>query len=773
MRLSELKTGERGVIVKVMGHGGFRKRIVEMGFIRGKIVKVLLNAPLQDPVKYQIMGYEISLRHTEAAMIEIIPADNAPQLEEEEAKKLGMTNISQTADEDYLLTDEMLHKVALEKSHTINVALVGNPNCGKTSLFNFASGAHERVGNYSGVTVDAKEGHAEYNGYRFNLVDLPGTYSLSAYSPEELYVRKQIIDNTPDVIINVIDASNIERNLYLTTQLVDMNLKIVGALNMFDEFESRGDKLDYDKLGELFGMPFVPTVFKTGRGIDELFKTVINVYEGVTEPGKNNLRHIHLNHGKYIEQAIDDVKKEIQKNEQIRYKYSTRFLAIKLLEKDSKIETQVKDLPNGEDIIKIRDNAAELILKETREDSETAIMNAKYGIIHGAMKEAGCEEGNKTDTYQLTHVLDAIITNKYIGFPLFFIFLYLMFEITFTLGQYPMDWIESGVNLISEFMRSIMPDGPLKAMVIDGAIAGVGAVIVFLPQILILYFIISFMEDSGYMARAAFIMDKVMHKMGLHGKSFIPLIMGFGCNVPAVMATRTIENRRSRLITILVLPLMSCSARLPIYIMIIGTFFAVKYQSLIMISLYVIGIAMAVLMSRIFSRWLIKGDDTPFVMELPPYRFPTAKAILRHTWEKGKQYLKKMGGIILVASLIVWALGYFPHNEQLSNQEQKEQSYIGVIGKSIEPIFRAQGFDWKLDVSLVAGVGAKEIIASTMGVLYADEDNVSNESEKYQILNKKMQADGITPLIAFSYLLFVLIYFPCIATIAAIKKRDR
>ena len=641
MRLSELKTGERGVIVKVMGHGGFRKRIVEMGFIRGKIVKVLLNAPLQDPVKYQIMGYEISLRHTEAAMIEIIPADNAPQLEEEEAKKLGMTNISQTADEDYLLTDEMLHKVALEKSHTINVALVGNPNCGKTSLFNFASGAHERVGNYSGVTVDAKEGHAEYNGYRFNLVDLPGTYSLSAYSPEELYVRKQIIDNTPDVIINVIDASNIERNLYLTTQLVDMNLKIVGALNMFDEFESRGDKLDYDKLGELFGMPFVPTVFKTGRGIDELFKTVINVYEGVTEPGKNNLRHIHLNHGKYIEQAIDDVKKEIQKNEQIRYKYSTRFLAIKLLEKDSKIETQVKDLPNGEDIIKIRDNAAELILKETREDSETAIMNAKYGIIHGAMKEAGCEEGNKTDTYQLTHVLDAIITNKYIGFPLFFIFLYLMFEITFTLGQYPMDWIESAVNLISEFMRSIMPDGPLKAMVIDGAIAGVGAVIVFLPQILILYFIISFMEDSGYMARAAFIMDKVMHKMGLHGKSFIPLIMGFGCNVPAVMATRTIENRRSRLITILVLPLMSCSARLPIYIMIIGTFFAVKYQSLIMISLYVIGIAMAVLMSRIFSKWLIKGDDTPFVMELPPYRFPTAKAILRHTWEKGKQYLKK------------------------------------------------------------------------------------------------------------------------------------
>lgn len=770
MRLSELKTGERGVIVKVMGHGGFRKRIVEMGFIRGKIVTVLLNAPLQDPVKYQIMGYEISLRHTEAAMIEIIPADKAQKLEEEEAKKLGMTNISQAEDDEPQLTDEMLHKAAIEKSHTINVALIGNPNCGKTSLFNFVSGAHERVGNYSGVTVDAKEGHAEFNGYHFNIVDLPGTYSLSAYSPEELYVRKQIVEKTPDVIINVIDASNIERNLYLTTQLVDMNLKIVGALNMFDEFESRGDKLDYDKLGELFGMPFVPTVFKTGRGIDELFKTIINVYEGVSEPGKNYVRHIHLNHGKYIEEAIDKVKKEIQKNDQIRYKYSTRFLAIKLLEKDSKIESQIKTLPNGDDIIKIRDKAAEQILEETREDSETAIMNAKYGIIHGAMQEAGSEEGKKTDTYQVTHAIDAVITNRYIGFPLFFIFLYLMFEITFTLGQYPMDWIESGVNALSEFMRSVMPEGPLKDMVIDGAIAGVGAVIVFLPQILILYFIISFMEDSGYMARAAFIMDKVMHKMGLHGKSFIPLIMGFGCNVPAVMATRTIESRRSRLITILVLPLMSCSARLPIYIMIIGTFFAVKYQSLVMISLYVIGIILAVIMSRIFSKWLIKGDDTPFVMELPPYRFPTGKAILRHTWEKGKQYLKKMGGIILVASIIVWALGYFPHNENLSNREQKEQSYIGLIGKTIEPVFKAQGFNWKLDVSLVAGIGAKEIVASTMGVLYSSDNEATSDTEKYEILHEKMQADGITPLIAFSYLLFVLVYFPCIATVAAIKS---
>jgi len=775
MRLSELKTGQQGIIIKVLGHGGFRKRIVEMGFIRGKMVTVLLNAPLQDPVKYQIMGYEISLRHSEAAMIEVV-AEEESHLQETDAQADMVTNVTEMSDDDCLVksSEQLLHEEAARRSHTINVALVGNPNCGKTSLFNFASGAHERVGNYSGVTVDAKEGHADFNGYRLNIVDLPGTYSLSAYSPEELYVRKQIVEKTPDVIINVIDASNIERNLYLTTQLIDMNLNVVGALNMFDEFEQRGDRLDYEKLGELFGVPMVPTVFRTGRGVEELLQTVIDVYEGKTQHGRNNARHIHLNHGKYIEHAIDEVKSEIQKDEQIRYKYSTRYLSIKLLEKDPEVENFIKALPNGAEIIRKRDEQADLIQRETKEDSETAIMDAKYGIINGALQEAGCEVGKKADTYQTTHVLDAIITNRWAGFPLFFLFLYIMFEVTFTLGQYPMDWIDAGVGWLSGFVSDTMPDGPLKAMIVDGAIAGVGAVIVFLPQILILYLFISFMEDSGYMARAAFIMDKLMHKMGLHGKSFIPLIMGFGCNVPAIMATRTIESRRSRLITMLVLPLMSCSARLPIYIMIVGTFFSIEYQSLIMISLYAIGIIMAVLMSRVFSRWLVKADDTPFVMELPPYRFPTVKAIARHTWEKGKQYLKKMGGIILVASIIVWALGYFPHNEELDNQLQQEQSYIGRIGKAVEPAFRAQGFDWKLDVSLIAGVGAKEIVASTMGVLYADDETVADDtaednSAKYSVLRQKMEADGVTPLIAFSYLLFVLIYFPCIATIAAIK----
>lgn len=766
MRLSELKTGERGVIVKVAGHGGFRKRIVEMGFIKGQTAEVLLNAPLQDPVKYKIMGYEVSLRHSEADMIEVVTEAEAAMSRETPEDQTGIV----IQEGDALGLDREVER----RRRVINVALVGNPNCGKTSLFNFASGAHERVGNYSGVTVDAKEGKARYFGYEFNLVDLPGTYSLSAYSPEELYVRKQIVEKTPDVIINVIDTSNLERNLYLTTQLIDMHLRMVCALNMFDETERRGDHVDYDKLSELFGVPMVPTVFTNGRGVEELFKVVIDMYEG-QENSQRNYRHIHINHGHELEHGIKEMQEHLKQEDNLRQRYSTRYLAIKLLEHDKDVEAYIATFPDAQEIIAHRDQAEQRVKEETGEDSETAIMDAKYGFIHGALKEAGYETGHDKDTYRTTHVIDRFITNRYLGFPIFLLLLFVMFSVTFYIGQYPMDWIEAGVAWLGEIISTTMPDGPLKAMLVDGVIGGVGSVIVFLPQILILYFFISYMEDSGYMARAAFIMDKLMHKMGLHGKSFIPLVMGFGCNVPAVMATRTIESRRSRLITMLVLPLMSCSARLPIYIMITGTFFAAHYRSLVMLSLYAVGILLAVVVSRVLSLFVIKGEDTPFVMELPPYRFPTWKAIGRHTWEKGKQYLKKMGGIILVASIIVWALGYFPHDESLSMREQQERSYIGRIGKTIEPVFRAQGFDWKLDVGLVAGIGAKEVVASTMGVLYANNDSFgddeayNNEGGKYDTLLAQMTADGITPLAAYCFLLFVVIYFPCIATIAAIK----
>ena len=733
MILSELRTGEKAYIVKVKGHGGFRKRIVEMGFIKGQQVEVMLNAPLQDPVKYKVMGYEVSLRRQEAEMIEV----STDELDAETVSE--PQNVAVTA-----------HYATHSARRNINVALVGNPNCGKTSLFNFASGAHERVGNYSGVTVDAKEGFAEFEGYRMKLVDLPGTYSLSAYSPEELYVRKQLVEDTPDVIINVLDASNIERNLYLTTQLMDMHLRVVCALNMFDETERRGDQLNIDTLSGLMGIPMVPTSFRTGRGLPELMREVIHIFES-QEGHDNYYRHIHINHGHEIENGIANIQKFLKGNDLLRLRYSTRWLALKLLEKDSEAERVIRELPEAEQIIEVRDVAVHRVKEETGTDSETAIMDAKYGFIRGALQEAGYEMGTKENTYKVTHQLDALITNRWLGFPIFFFLLYLMFEATFTLGQYPMDWIDAGVSWLGDFVSQNMSEGPLKAMLVDGIIGGVGAVIVFLPQILILYTFISFMEDSGYMSRAAFIMDKLMHGMGLHGKSFIPLIMGFGCNVPAVMATRTIESRRSRLITMLVLPMMSCSARLPIYIMITGAFFAVRYQSLVMMSLYVIGIVLSVIIARVLSTWVIKGEDTPFVMELPPYRFPTAKAIFRHTWEKGKQYLKKMGGVILVASILVWALGYFG---TMGVAPSLEESFIGLMGKAIEPLFLAQGFDWRLDVSLLAGVGAKEIVASTIGVLYGDAGY------------------NFSPLTAYAFLLFVLIYFPCIATIAAIKNES-
>ena len=736
MKLSELKTGEKGVIVKVSGHGGFRKRIIEMGFVKGQTVEVLQNAPLQDPVKYRLMGYEVSLRHKEAAQVEVVSISEAQEMEPQV--------LLQGHEEDYLQ-----HR-ALQQRRTIHVALVGNPNCGKTSLFNFASGAHAHVGNYSGVTVDATEAHAQMFGYEFLLTDLPGTYSLSCYSPEELYVRKHLSEQMPDVVINVVDASNLERNLYLTTQLVDMNMRMVCALNMYDEFERRGDKLDIPTLSSLFGMPMIPTSFKTGRGLKELFRAVIQVYEGK----QGTSRHLHINYGHEIEQGISHIQQYLKADEHIRQRYSTRYLAIKLLEHDSDvlqyIGQHLAEEHRPEDrkqLLQARDVAAARVQEETGTDSETAIMDAKYGFINGALKEAGYVTGTKEDTYRTTHRIDHILSHKIWGFPVFFAILFIMFQTTFMLGQYPMDWIDAGVEWLGEWIGATMQDGPLRSMLVDGVIGGVGSVIVFLPQILILYCFISIMEDSGYMARAAFIMDKLMHKMGLHGKSFIPLVMGFGCNVPAVMATRTIESRRSRLITMMILPLMSCSARLPIYIMIIGTFFAVEYQSWVMISLYAIGILLSVVVSKVFSTFIIKGDDTPFVMELPPYRFPTLRAVVRHTWEKGKEYLKKMGGIILVASIIVWAMGYFSFT---GVAESMETSIIGRLGQAVAPIFTPQGFNWQLDVSLITGVGAKEIVASSIGVLGGLE--------------------SLTPLQGYCYLLFVLIYFPCITTIVAIKN---
>lgn len=790
MRLSELRTGEKGVIVKVLGHGGFRKRIVEMGFIKGKTVEVILNAPLKDPIKYRLLGYEISLRRQEADMIEVVS--------EQEARTM-QNPYHGSITEDVPVSESELVALAKGKRRTINVALVGNPNCGKTSLFNIASGAHEHVGNYSGVTVDAKEGFFDFQGYHFRIVDLPGTYSLSAYTPEELYVRKHIIEETPDVIINVADSSNLERNFYLTTQLIDMNVRMVIALNMYDELESSGNKLDYIKLSQLIGVPMIPTVCRRGEGIDQLFHVIIGIYEGgdfLSQKGeirseiledlrdwhktyvpdhefgshkeeedarpRGYMRHIHINHGPELERSIEEVKKAISQNEDIRHKYSTRFLSIKLLENDKEIENFISTLPNGKEIIAIRNKETLRIRKVMNEDSEQAITDAKYGFITGALKETFTD--NHLEKEQTTRVIDSIVTHRIWGYPIFFLFLYIMFEGTFVLGDYPMQGIEWLVDQLGNLIRNNMAEGPLKDLLIDGIIGGVGGVIVFLPNILILYFFISILEDSGYMARAAFIMDKIMHRMGLHGKSFIPLIMGFGCNVPAIMTTRTIEDRKSRLITMLVNPLMSCSARLPIYLVMIGAFFP-NCASFMLLCIYTAGILLAVIMARIFSKFLVKGEDSPFVMELPPYRMPTSKSIMRHTWEKGAQYLKKMGGIIMIASIIIWFLGYYPqHDAYESVAEQQKNSYIGQIGKAIEPVIKPLGFDWKLGIGLISGVGAKELVVSTLGVLYTNEGDVENVNLSNRI--------PITPLVALAYMLFVLIYFPCIATFAAIKQES-
>ena len=758
MKLSELKTGERGVVVRVSGHGSFRKRILELGFIKGNVVKVILNAPLKDPIEYEIIGYKISLRREEADMIEVISESEAKA----SLQKPASPNVlNDQCDESELLAKRM-KDLAEQRRHVIRVALVGNPNCGKTSLFNIASGSHEHVGNYSGVTVDAKEGNFEYGGYKFVIVDLPGTYSISGFSPEELYVRRNLVEETPDIVVNVVDSSNLERNLYLTTQLIDMNLRVVMALNMFDELKARGDELDIKTLGHLLGMPLVPTVSKSGEGIHDLFDKVIELYEN---PDPQIARHIHINHGPELEQSIDRVKLAIQKNEDIRYKYSTRYLAIRFLENDKEVAGIIDTLPNKDEIIAARFEEQKRFEAIMGVSTESAIIDAKYAFVKGALTETYRPGKIKREHRSLTDKIDAIVTNKWLAFPIFFLLLYIVFFGTFTLGEYPMQWIDWLVARFSDFISSIMPDGMVKDLVTDGIIGGVGSVLVFLPNIVLLYFFISLLEDSGYMARAAFIMDRMMHKMGLHGKSFIPMIMGFGCNVPAIMATRTIESRKSRLITTLIVPFMSCSGRLPVYLLIVGAFFP-HYGSLVLLGIYVLGIALAIITAKVMSRFF-KDDDLPFVMELPPYRVPTSKSILRHTWEKGKQYLHKITGIILISSIIIWFLGYFPnHNKYEDKVTQQENSYLGYIGRAIEPVLEPLGFDWQMGVGILSGVAAKELVVSSMGVMYSIDEDVESGSGETRL--QQALLNSISPAAALAFMVFVLLYFPCIATFGAI-----
>ena len=790
MRLSGLINGESAVIIKVFGHGGFRKRITEMGFVRGRVVASVMDSPLNDPVKYSIMGYEVSLRRSEAEMIEVL-------YESEIDDRIALTDKNEIFDDEYykhvddsyITSDKRTNHAdshnngnnqrepdsqAAYRKNIINIALVGNPNSGKTSLFNALSGGSEHVGNYGGVTVSSKTGHFNYNGYHFNITDLPGTYSLSAYTPEERYVREHIFEKMPDVIINPVVASNLERNLYLTTELIDLNPRMVVALNMFDELQASGAQLDYEKLGGMIGVPMVPTIAKNKSGLDILLNTVIDIFEGRNQTA----RHIHINYGTVTEPEIFSLNDMIRKSKDVPQQFPARYWAIKLLEHDSEAE---KVLGKCADFSKWKvaaGKAVERIEYQADKDVETVVSDAKYGFIAGALQEtyvAGTFDANKK-----TRIIDSLVANQWLGFPIFILLMWVMFMSTFYFGAFPQEWIETGVEKLSQFITSIMPDIPLRALIVGGIIGGVGSVIVFLPNILILYLFISFMEDSGYMARAAFIMDRIMHKMGLHGKSFIPLIMGFGCNVPAIMATRTIESHSSRLITILINPFMSCSARIPVLLLFAGTFFP-SYAGTAMISMYLFGILIAVITAKGFRKTCFKVDETPFVMELPPYRMPTINSTLRHMWDKGKQYLKKMGSIILFASIIIWFLSYFPQNlatnqnntptaqssaQVVSSDEdgskQLEQSFLGRIGKFIEPVMKPLGLDWKASVSILTGAAAKEIIVSTLGVLYHNEDEAT--------LSKTLKDSGdFTQRSAITFMVFILLYFPCIATIAAIN----
>ena len=659
MKLSDLETGQTGVVVKVGGQGNFRKRLIEMGFIPGKKVSAVMNAPLKDPIEYEILGYKVSLRRAEAALIDI------------------------SSEEDF----------NSEKAGTIRVALVGNPNCGKTSLFNMASGSHEHVGNYSGVTVDAKEGHFTWKGRRLIFVDLPGTYSLSAFSPEEKYVRENLVNNVPDVVINVVDASNLERNLYLTTQVKDMNLKVVMALNMYDELKKRGDRIDTKWLGKILGMPVCPTVCRTGEGVPELLDTVLEVADS--------------------ESSLEPVS--------------------------------VDKIISGED---------------------SGDIERRYQFIHDTLSKTYVRHIEPVGEKSWTEKIDSVVTNKWAAFPIFILILYIIFQATFSLGEYPMNWIDWLVAKFGGFVGVFMKEGWLKDVLVDGIIAGVGSVLVFLPNILILYFFLSIMEDSGYMARAAFIMDKLMHRIGLHGKSFIPMVMGFGCNVPAIMATRAIESRKSRLITIAIIPFMSCAGRLPIFVLLAGAFFP-RHSALALLAIYFIGVLLAIFSALILSRF-VKDDDLPFVMELPPYRVPTGKSLWRHTWEKGKQYLEKMATTILIGSVVIWCLGYFPRSGQ-SAEYQQEHSYIGQIGKAVSPALEPLGFNWKMDISLLSGVVAKELVVSTLGVMYAPEaEDVSGDGDNTQLQAALSSSVSLPTAVAF--MLFILLYFPCIATFVAIKN---
>lgn len=697
MKLVDLKEGEKGFISVVGGSAAFRLRLEEMGFIPGQEITMRYASPCSSTIVFSMLGQSVALRSSEAEFISI-------ESSEAEALKLAVNTSVPVIEENVNVVPQRAAtcdksacagcpgcggggKITPAEKDEITIILVGNPNCGKTAFFNYASGGHERTGNYAGVTVSSVVGRTQFEGKKLRIIDMPGTYSLRAFSPEEAFVANELGKGEADVIVNVLDVNNLERNLLLTLQLMRFGIPVVGVLNIYDEFESNGSEVNIEQLQERLGIPLIPTVACKGKGVDEVLRRAIACAEH-KEDCVTSL-------------PVDDV---------------------------------------------------------TMQNQHTAV----HRILDGVYK---LREGRSS---RVTALIDRWVASSALGYFAFFALMYLMFYATFEIGAYPMEWMDAGVAWVSEILGANLADGWFKDLLVDGIVGGIGSVIIFLPNILILYFFISILEDTGYLARAAMLADPLLRRVGLHGKSFIPIIMGFGCSVPAVMATRTIESRKSRIITMITLPFMSCSARLPVYTVLAGAFFP-ENASLVMMGLYFGGVIIAIMSAMLLNVAFRRKEESHFVMEMPPYRMPVMRSVTRHTWEKGRQYIRKMGGIILVASIVIWALGYFSVSgsaEEITSSQQQEQSYLGQIGHAIEPVISPLGYDWRMGVGILAGLGAKELMVSTLGVLYDLPDDCAEDET---MLQQAIGLSGMTAAAALSYMVFALLYFPCLATIAAIK----
>ncbi|MBN2656940.1 MAG: ferrous iron transport protein B [Spirochaetales bacterium] len=775
--LSELNIGQNAVVISVNAKGEVKRRLLDMGMCKGAVFTVIRIAPLGDPIVIKIKGFDLSLRMEEAASIVV-----ETEIKEEDR---GLEK-----DKLYSPVDASL-KSREKGRKEINVALLGNPNSGKTSLFNCLAGAHQKVGNFSGVTVEKYEGFVRYKDYKINLIDLPGTYSLTAYSPEEVVARNYIIEERPDIVIDVIDGTNLERNLYLTTQIMELEVDVLYAINMIDEVEKQGIEIDIQQIQKLLGSHVVTTSAARHLGIDLLLDHVIRVYEGDISVTKNKLIY-----SRYIEEQIGKLKNLLVSDAWLSSRYNLHWLAVKLLENDQLVYETVKQRSIWIRVERILNETLDIFEKTVHRDPDVVITEDRHSFIRGAIRET-VQVPNKIKK-NLTDYIDDIVLNRILGLPIFFGIMWLIFQFTFTVGQYPMDWLDSLFSFIAQGVGVLLPEGFLKSLVVDGIISGVGGVLVFVPNILLLFLAISLLEATGYMARAAFVVDKAMHKIGLHGKSFIPLITGFGCTVPAIMACRTLKNRADRIVTMMITTFMSCGARLPVYILLIGAFFPPSQAGNVLFGIYMLGVLIALLSALVMKKVVFRDESEPFVMELPPYRKPSGSSVLRQVGFKAGMYVKKAGTIILGASVLIWLMTNYPVSKDISDHYesvrreiasdtslgsrekieliaaadfdeaagQMEYSLAGRFGKLTEPLVKPIGFDWKIGISLTAGLAAKEIIVSTMNTIYSVQDSgdIKRLSSDFKTVT------GYSTATALSLMVFVLLYAPCMAAIAVFHK---